>query len=375
MKVKILKEEFKKALTVCERITRKNITLPILQGILLRAEGSFLELNTTNLETTIRWWVLAKIEKNGNIVVPAGLLANLVGLIGEDEIELCEEKKSLVLITQSQENQIQGQDSEEFPIIPKIEKKNSWQMSSEQLIEGLSGLIDIPSPTQTRSEAMSGILFTFKKNKLNVAGTDSFRLAEKSVILKEDDRKDGSFILPQNSARELLNVLGQIKGYVNVHLDPNQIMFEFFSNNNAHAQLNLLSRLIDGEFPSYQEIIPKKYTTRLRVEREGLIRQVKKAGLFSGKLAEIKLSVDNKEQRIKILSQTVDLGKNESLLSATVEGQDLIIGLNHHFLTEGLNSIKSSEVLIDFNGDDKACAIKPVGDVSYVYVLMPIKMT
>ena len=128
MKVEVLKETLKKALAVCERITRKSTTLPVLANVLIEAEGNFLELSTTNLETSVHWWILSKIEKPGRVVVPATFLSNLIGLITVPKIELVENNKNLVITTENQDIQVQGQDPEEFPIIPQIEKEAPCQL-------------------------------------------------------------------------------------------------------------------------------------------------------------------------------------------------------------------------------------------------------
>jgi DNA polymerase-3 subunit beta len=372
MKLEILKENLKKAITICEKITKKTTSLPVLQNVLLKTEGNFLELTTTNLETTVKWWILAKIEKEGKVVVPATFLANLISLIPAPKIQLSEENKNLILTTETQKTQIQGQDPEEFPIIPKIEKEILYQVSIEKLARGLNQVVDIPSPSQVRPE-ISGIYFSFKKDKLKIVGTDSFRLGEKTLELESQPQKDGSFILPQEAGRELLNILTQQQGKVNIYFNPNQVLFEFLIEETSHPQINLLSRLIEGEYPNYQEIIPKKYTTKIQIDKELFQNQIKEAGLFSGKILEVKLTPLPKENKIKIFSQSPDTGQNESYLPAKIEGEKIEVSFNYRFLLDGLNSIKSSEVIFELSGEEGPGVLRPVGDLSYIYILMPIK--
>ncbi len=372
MKVEVLKENLKKAINICERITKKTISLPVLTNVLLKAEGNFLELITTNLETTIRWWVLAKIEKPGTLLVGATFLSNLVDLITEQKIELKENNRNLIITTKNQDTQVQGQNPEEFPIIPKIERETPFQIPIRQLDDGLSQIVDIPSPSQIRPE-ISGIFFSFKKDKLRLVSTDSFRLGEKVIDLGREVEKDTSFILPQEASRELMNVISQRAGTITCFSDANQAVFEFPMEETSHPQINVISRLIDGEYPNYQEIIPKKFTTKIQIDRELLQNQIKEAGLFSGKVSEVKITPLLKEKKIKIFSQSPEIGKNESYVPAKIEGEQFEISFNYRFLIDGLNNIKSSEIILELSGEEGPGVLRPVGDSSYSYVLMPIK--
>jgi DNA polymerase-3 subunit beta len=227
MKIEILKNNLKNGLEVVEKIAKKNLTLPALSNVLLSCEGNFLRLDTTNLETSISWWVLAKIEKQGKIAIPATFFSSLVNLLKEEKIQLRSQDKNLILETKNQTTQIQGIDPEEFPIIPKIEKEEIVKISNQKLLEALDQIIEIPSISQIRPE-ISGIYFSFKKDLLKVVGTDSFRLAEKTITLKEEIKKEISFILPQDAVRELINILSQKDGYTIIYFSPNQFLLTRF---------------------------------------------------------------------------------------------------------------------------------------------------
>jgi len=374
MKIEILKENLKKAINTCEKITRKVTTLPALQNVLMVADGNFLQLTTTNLETTIQWSVLAKISKGGKVAVPATFFANLISLIDSEKIALQEENQNLILVSENQETQIQGQNPEEFPIIPKIEKQDSWQISSSQLVEALSYIADVPSLSQIRPE-ISGIYFNLKGGQLKIVGTDSFRLAEKTIKLNEKVPADISFILPQATGRELLNIFSQIQDNILVYTSPNQVLFELQSGENPQTQISVLSRLIEGNYPNYEEIIPKASVVRIQFDKEGLINQVKKAGLFSGKVSEIKITAIPEDNKLKIFSQSAETGKNEAYFSCKIEGAETEVAFNYRFLLDGLNSMKSSEVILELSEGEGPGVLKPVGDETFIYILMPIKAT
>jgi len=374
MKIEILKDNLKNGLEIVEKIAKKNLTLPALSNVLLSCESNFLRLDTTNLETSISWWVLAKIKEEGKIAVPATFFSNLVNLLKEEKIELRSQDRNLILETKNQATQIQGIDPDEFPIIPKIEKEEIVKISNQKLLEALSQIIEIPSISQIRPE-ISGIYFSFKKDLLKIVGTDSFRLAEKTITLKGEIKKEVSFILPQDAIRELINILSQKDGHTIIYFSPNQILFENINEEISHSRVQVLSRLIEGEYPKYQEIIPKKYKTQIIVKKDDFQNQLKQAGLFGGKISEVKLVVQSKDNQLKIYSESPEIGKNESYLPIKIKGEPIEISFNYRFLISGLQNIKSSEVIFELNGEDGPGVLKPVGDESYIYVSMPIKLS
>jgi len=374
MKIEILKDNLKRGLEIVEKIAKKNLTLPVLSNVLLSCEGNFLRLDTTNLETSISWWVLAKIEEGGKIAIPAAFFSNLINLLKEERIHLRSQGKNLILETKNQTTQIQGIDPEEFPIIPKIEKEEIVRISNQKLLEALGQIIEIPSISQIRPE-ISGIYFSFKKDLLKIVGTDSFRLAEKTIGLKGKIKKEVSFILPQDAVRELINILSREEGYVVIYFSPNQILFENIKEETSHTQVQILSRLIEGEYPKYQEIIPKKYKTQIISKKDDLQNQLKQAGLFSGKISEVKLAVQPEDNRLKIYSESPEIGKNEAYLPVKIKGEAIEISFNYKFLILGLQNIRSSEVIFELNGEEGPGVLKPVGDESYIYISMPIKLS
>jgi len=288
MKVEVLKENLKNGLSVVEKIIGRNPTLPILDNVLITTEESFLNLSSTNLETAIRLWMLTKIIKKGSAVIPAKLLSSFVSLLPNDKITLEEKNQGLYLECKTFKNQIQGFNPEEFPIIPEFKDLEYLELDNKSFCEGLSQIVDIASPSQSRPE-ISGVYFIFSKNLIKIVATDSFRLAEKSIILKAPIKKDTSFILPQKPAKEILNILGDKEGKINIYFSPNQTMFELPMKEVPHPQIQIISRLIEGEYPNYEEIIPNKFKTQIIIKRDEFLNQIKAASLFSGKVSEVKI--------------------------------------------------------------------------------------
>ena len=373
MKLLILQKKLKEGLSFVERISSRSMSLPILNNILLKAEKNFLSLSGTNLEMGINWWTLAKVEKEGAITVPARLFSSFCGLLPNQQVKLELKGSSLNVECENYNTSLKGLSVDEFPIIPQISQGIDFLVNGRSFCSGLSQIVDFVSVSSTRPE-IAGIYFSFQKDLIKIAATDSFRLGEKSVSINGSIEKEYSLILPQKTAKEVINIFGE-KEEIKISLTANQISFESLMQETSHPQVQLISRLVEGEYPSYQEIIPQKNEAQIIFQKNEFVNQIKTASLFSGKINEVKLKIDSKKRAIEILSQSQELGEYKSFISCQVKGKAMEISFNHRFLLEGLLNIKSSEVVIEFSGESGPAVLKPKGDNSYLYVIMPIKAT
>jgi len=374
MKITILKNKFAKGLGIVEKITGKNFTLPILGNVLINTEDSAIKLSTTDLEVGISYWIMAKIEDKGKITIPVRPLSNFVSLISEEQINLETKDNTLFLKGELYKSQIKGLDAEDFPIIPEV-SENIWvEIDSKLFSQAMLQVIDFCALTQTRLE-LSGIYLSFEKGQLKIVATDSFRLAEKTISTSavSNDFTPQSFILPRNAAREMINIFSQEEGMVKFYLSPNQIMAEKRFPDSSQPKIRLVTRLIEGEYPSYKEVIPKETKTKISLKKDELFNQIKKASLFSGKSNEVSLDIEPKKDEITFFSQNVDLGEIKSKTKADIKGEKVEIRFNYKFLSEGVNQINSDKIVLGLNGSDGPGLIKPVGDNSFLYVIMPIK--
>ena len=373
MKLSILKEDFLTGLNVVNKISSKSITLPILNNVLISCEKNFLKLATTDLELGVKYWILAKTEKEGAITVPSKFLTNLVNLIPDEKIILEKKNNILYIETKKHKSQIKGISAEDFPIIPEIKSDKFLEINSKSLVEGLSKIIDTASPSQTRPE-ISGIYFSLSKNVIEMAATDSFRLAEKKIFLPKNlNIPKTSIILLQKTAREIINIFGENSGKIKIYFSPNQVMFESKMNEVNHPYIQLVSRLIEGEYPNYKEIIPSEFKTQIILSRQEFLSQIKTASLFSGKVNEVKIKVYPDQKFLEVFAQSPDLGQTKSKLKARIKGEKTEVCFNHRFLIGGLSSIKTKEVVFGLNGDEGPGVLKPLDDDSFIYVVMPIK--
>jgi DNA polymerase-3 subunit beta len=376
MKLIIPQEKLKEGLNIVERISSKSLTLPILNNILISTEKSFLNLSATDLEIGINWWGLAKIEKEGKITVSSRLFSNFINLLPNEKIEIKTENNDIFIECKNYKTKIKGMEADEFPIIPKIQKKEFITINSSFFCQNISQIVDIPVLSTAKPE-ISGIYFLFQKNLITVAATDSFRLGEKKIIIKENSNSlenDYSLILPQKTVKEIINIFSNKEEDLNIYFSSNQIMFESFITELKHPEIQIISRLIDGEYPNYKEIIPSKFETQIIVNKNEFINQLKLASLFSGKTNEIIIKTNIDKNEINILSQNQGIGEYRSSILSKIKGKEVEVCFNYKFLLDAFLNIKSSEVVIELNGDSGPGVLKSIGDDSYLYVVMPIKL-
>jgi len=374
MKLTILTHELKKGLNYTERLTGKNLTLPILNNVLIEALPNFLKISSTDLETGIEWWGLCKTEEEGKITVPAKILTQVINNISDEKIEIENKNDTLFIKTKTFKTQIKGYTSDDFPIIPQFSKEDFIEINAQELKDGLIDVVDIASMSQIRPE-ISGIYFVFKKDSVNLVATDSFRLIERTIKsgnYKNSFNDEIKFILSQRTTKELINVIQENLGTVKIYYSESQILFETNLNEVDHPEINLISRQIEGNYPAYKEIIPKEYKTRIIVDKDFLTKQIKLAGLFAGKINEIKIKNDDKN--LEILSQDLELGENSSILEAKIEGEPVEISFNYKFILDGVSRVKTKNAILELQGASGAGVIKAEEGTDYIYVVMPIKI-
>ena len=378
MKLIILQEKLKEGLAVVGKVSAKSLTLPILKNVLIKSEKNFLSLTTTDLEMGITWWGLAKIEEAGETTVATDIFSGFLGLLPNKQVDLAISGQFLTIGCENYKIKIKSNSVEEFPIIPQITQNEFVVVNNKSFCYGLSQVVDISASSNARPE-ISGVFLSFARNIIRIAATDSFRLAEKVVTLEKEKENEKlfSFIIPQKTAREIVNVFGDKNGELKIYPGANQVLFELMMSETAHPYIHLSSRLIEGEYPNYQEIIPKEYETQITVGKDEFVNKIKAASLFSGRINEVCFKVDPKKEQVEITSQNPEAGDFNAVINAKIKGKETEISFDCRYLIDGLANIKSSEIFFGLSGGAKdevgPGVIKPIGDANYVYVVMPIK--
>jgi DNA polymerase-3 subunit beta len=209
-----------------------------------------------------------------------------------------------------------------------------------------------------------------------MVSTDSFRLAEKTVLLKENPSQDFSFILPQRSCRELLNIFGGKEGVslLKVFFSNNQFLLESPLAETPHPQMRFFSRIIEGEYPNYQEIIPKEFRFKAVLSKNEFLQNLKTISLFSNKINEVRLKIDPSEKKIEFFGQNPEIGQSSSQMSADIEGEPSEVSFNWRFLADGLSQLKEKDIIFSLGKDEGPALLKPVQSQGYLYLLMPLRV-
>lgn len=369
MKFKISSEELKKIVSISSRVCGVNLTLPVLNNILLTLENGNLQFFSTNLEIGILITIPVNSKEKGKISIPGKIFSEFVNSLPKQDVEINTDNFIINLKCGDYNAKILGQDPKDFPVLPEIKEKTITNIKSKDLISGFSKVSNIVSPLDTRTE-ISGILVNFKKDKLIICGTDSIRLAEKTINLS-GKIKDFSVIIPQKTTIEIGYIFSEYEGDVGIIVDKSQISFNFNPKNKKDPQINIVSRLIEGSFPEYKEIIPKKIKTESIFKKDEIYNKIKIAGLFSSKIQDIKLKFHPKSSKLSILASSSNIGESQSQLKGKIKGEEMEINLNWKYFIDGLSIMNSSEVLVGVNDATSPIIIRPVGDNTYFYILMP----
>ncbi len=367
MKLVILKTNLRDGLVGIEHAKADNNNLPILKNVLIKTFNNKIQLSATNLEIAISKYVSGKIIEEGSITIPLETLNSIVNNVNSERINLETENNTLLLKTDNYEATIQGLPEEEFPIIPKIENiKASLQIDSGVLKDGLLKVINAVQMSEIRPE-ISGVLFDFQVTYFKLVGTDSFRLAEKTINesnFKSSFARGFKVIIPLKTAQEVLRIINESE--VSIFIDPNQILFK-------NDDLEIISRLIDGNYPDYEQIIPKSFETEMNIEKEHLYNAVKLVSTFSGKVNDIKLKTKDGKKILEVYSANQYLGENNYLVPAKIKGDDFEASFNWRYLMDGLKNFSENELLFKVNNSAKPAMLKSLSDESYFYILMPVR--
>ena len=366
MKLVILKNNLREGLNAVERATSENNNLPILKNVLLKTFNNKIQLSATNLEIAVSRYVAGKIIEEGSITVPLSTLLNIVNNTNSERINLETNQNTLVFKTDNYEATIQGLPEEEFPIIPKIENtKNHLSLSADIFKDSILKVINAIQLSDIRPE-IGGMLLDFQVTHLKLVGTDSFRLAEKTIIdsnFKSTFEQGFKVIIPLKTMQEVLRTV--TKGEVVIFIDPNQILFK-------NEEIEIISRLIDGNYPDYDPITPKSFETEIIIEREHLINAVKLVSTFSGKVNDIRMKVKDGKKVLEVYSVNQLLGENKYLVPIKTKGEEFETSFNWRYLMDGLKNFSGPELFFGVNGSHRAAILKNSNDVTYFYILMPI---
>ncbi|MBI2410602.1 MAG: DNA polymerase III subunit beta [Candidatus Kerfeldbacteria bacterium] len=372
MKFSCTQENINHGLSVVGHITSRNVHLPILHNILIDAKQEGIDLVATNLEIGIRMHIRGKVETLGSFTIPAQIFSNYMNLVSSERVDVAQEDKDLVVQAGSQHTKIRGEAASEFPLIPEVEKTDSFTLPSNTLKEALKQTFFAVSHDYSRPE-LTGVLCVVKDRTVVFVATDSYRLTERKLTTQQPyiAAPEKKLIIPASALIELVRILPDTNEPVIVYMSDSQVLFHT-------NEFDMTSRLIEGAFPDYEQIIPQSEQTTVLVDRESFSKAVKAAGLFSKSgIHDVNLHFSPEQQTITITTVNNQVGENVTKVAAEITGESNSAVFNHRYLLDGLAHISTSKTKLSLIDATNPGVFRPAAEGSaveeYLYIIMPIK--
>lgn len=356
--------DIQKCTMSAERVTGKNSSLPILGSVLLVAKNKILIIRATNLEVGVEFQIPAEIKKEGTVAVPGALFSNILSSIPDEQLITISVNDNICkIITKSKNITIKGLTPDDFPTIPIINEGESFTIQSQVFIQGVKSVLMSAAISDVKPEISSVYIYQKEKSLFFVA-TDSFRLAEKKINYNGDNLSQG-IIIPIKNIVEIIKIFENINENILFKITKTQISC-------VSKSVYITSRVVQGVYPDYEQILPKNNTTEVVVLKQDLLNTLKLSTFFSDKFNKIQFIINPNEKKCLISTKNSDIGETESNLTVTMSGEPIEISLNGKHLFDCLNVIDQDSIIIQFNGFNKPAVIYGVGDSSFTYLTMPL---
>lgn len=362
MDLQVTQENLNKALSNVARVASGRSTLPILSNILIRTENNRLRLSATNLDIALSQQIGTKVKKEGSLTIPARLFQDFVSNLPNTTLRLVQEDAKLHVTAENYKSTINGMASDEFPVMPVIQKPETISLSASKLKQALQQVVFAASGDEARP-VLTGVLIASQEGKLYIAATDSYRLSEKEIT--KTDRKI-NLLVPHSACQDLLRIIDDTSGDVDIEFDEQQVKFMV-------GDAELVTRQIDGQYPDYKKLIPSRFENSAEVLKKELLSITKVAGLFSRENAgSVVVSVDEENTTMSVKSIASQVGDNVSDIKGKTTGSGDIT-LNSRYLTDVLQVIDGEKVEFCFNGKLDPIVVRDPKDKTFTHIIMPLK--
>lgn len=366
MKFSILQQDLLPHLTAVARSCGVRSQLPVLGNILLSAEQKQLKLAATNLEIGVVKKIKAEISEEGEVTIPAKTLVEVVMSLAGEKLEFRASSDQLEISTPTFTSTINGITSTEFPAIP-LTGQERITLDSNVLLSALPEVTFAAAADDGRP-ILTGILTEIKNQKLQLVATDGYRLAHKTIPVSEE--ANFKALIPRRTFEELARLLTEESAdlvEITTSEDQNQIIFSF-------GLTKFSSRLIGGQFPNWEKIIPTKTLTRVIIDRLEVLKAVKLASVFTRSEANI-VKLQNLPKKLILTSEAKELGFQKKEIEAQSEGEEISIAFNTKFLQDTLSAFNTSQLVLELSGGLSAALLKPLGEEDLEYIIMPVNLS
>ena len=373
MKLSCLQENLNWGLGIVGRAVATRTTLPITSNILLETDQSRLKLVATNLEMAVSCWIGAKVEEEGTITVPAKLLTEFIASLPREKVEvaMAPKTKTLSVRCARYEARISGMDSKDFPPIPQVEHGITTSIEVEALRQAISQVVFAAASEESRP-VLTGVDAKFDGNALTIAAADGFRLAVYKLNVPKPVSQKVEVIIPAKTLAELNRLMIDQEEPVEINVNPNksQILFKL-------KNIELVSQLIQGTFPQYEQLIPQTAGTKATLDVAEFLRATKTAAIFARDGTGIVRLViapggELTPGKMTVSARSEEIGEDVGEIDAIVQGGEAKIAFNSKYMTDVLNVIKEAQVSLETSSPSSPGVIRPVGSDNYVHVVMPM---
>ena len=369
MRVTCSTQNLGQGLHIVSRAVSSRTTLPILNNVLMEATPGKLRLTATNLEIGIKQAIDAEVQEEGSITVPARLLTDYVSANPDASISMTLDKKnqSLKLKSEHFDADIRGIDPADFPPVPSGTEGRKVQLSQADLKDAIEQTVIAASSDEGRP-VLTGVYAQLNGGHVTFAATDGHRLAVKTLAVPADGQQPDTMVIPARALAELSRILKGGSEQVDLTVAPqkNQVFFKA-------GDVELMSRLIEGTYPNYQQVIPAQSTTTITTKTQDLLFTTKMVSLFSKDAANV-IKFKTEGGKLTLTANTSEVGQNVAGVDAKIDGQDLQVAFNSKYLLDVLAILGTEEVQLGFTGPLNPGIIRPVGKDDYLYIIMPVRV-
>lgn len=372
MRVSVLQENLHKGLSIVNRAVPSRPTLPVLSNVMMATDNQRLKLSATNLELGITCWIGAKVDEEGATTIPSKTLLDLVNNLSPERVDLSLDTRKQVMNLKcgSTTANIKCVDASEYPLVPEADSSRGVAIPADAFKE-MVGHVDFAAAKEDNRPVLTGILTRFEDNVVTMASADGFRLSVRQTFLEVPVETPTQIIIPARTLTEVARIVGDNDSHVLISLPEgrNQVMFHL-------SDVDIVSSLIEGAFPEYQAIIPRKHATSTQVYTDELLRACKRSEVFakdSAYAAKILINpADSGPGSILVTANSQEKGDNRGLVDASVEGEEIEVSFNIRFLIDVLSVIKEDQVILETNGAANPGVVRPVGRDDFTHVIMPM---
>lgn len=375
MKVSCLQETLQRALGQVSRAVATKTALPVLSNVLLATDEGRLKIAATNLEIGITTWIPAQVEEEGKITVDARLLGEFVNTLPNDTVQLTSDRVRFSLAVQCGRDKaaINGIDADDFPVIPTVTGEAFTAVVEPQLLREMIGQVELAAAADDSRPVLAGVLTRFEGTTLTLAAADGFRLAVRQAEMPDAVESKFDVIVPARAYRELARIIGDSTDPLTLAITPNQSQLLV-----RVGETEFLSRLIEGTFPDFRQIIPREFGTTVEVGREAFVNAVRRSSYFARDNNDVvRITVkpgdgDLDPGTIEISATAAERGNSQSFVDSSVSGPELQIAFNARYLSDVLGVIRQGQVLLGMNGGNQAGVVRAAGAEDYTHVIMPM---